>query len=97
MKIGEAGTSGAMDRLRNGGRVYIDFALENPDYYELMFNMPEPRNFMTMHRKGAADEKEAPDLSAQHGLSQDFSANRDRVHLYAIVERQPSSSFHPPR
>jgi len=56
MKIGEAGTSGAMDRLRNGGKIYIDFALENPDYYELMFNMPEPRNFMAMHRKGAADD-----------------------------------------
>jgi len=28
-----------------------------------------------------------PDLSAQHGLSQDFSAIRDRNHLYAIIER----------
>lgn len=56
MKIGESGDSGAMDRLRKGGKIYIDFALENPDYYELMFNMPEPMNFMAAQRKGAGDD-----------------------------------------
>jgi AcrR family transcriptional regulator len=48
----------ALERLRRGGRVYIDFALENPDYYELMFNMPEPKNFMELQagRPGAVDD-----------------------------------------
>ena len=44
-----------------------------------------------------SNEQEAPDLSARHGLSQDFSAIRDRDPLYAIVERQTPLSFHPPR
>jgi AcrR family transcriptional regulator len=55
MKIGEAGTSSAMDRLLKGGEIYIDFALDNPDYYELMFNMPEPRKFMALHKKDSDD------------------------------------------
>jgi AcrR family transcriptional regulator len=47
-----------IERLHKGGRVYIDFALENPDYYELMFNMPEPKNFMELQagRSGAVDD-----------------------------------------
>jgi AcrR family transcriptional regulator len=48
----------AIERLHNGGRVYIDFALENPDYYELMFNMPEPKHFMDLQavRSGVVDD-----------------------------------------
>ena len=43
------GVSGPEDRLNKGGRMYIDFALDNPEYYEVMFNMPEPRDFMDKH------------------------------------------------
>jgi AcrR family transcriptional regulator len=46
-------TGGALDRLAKGGRMYIEFALENPEYYELMFNMPEPRDFLAEMRKKA--------------------------------------------
>lgn len=56
LKIGEAAISGALDRLHEGGKIYIDFALENPDYYELMFNMPEPRNFMARHKQSPSDD-----------------------------------------
>lgn len=49
MKMIEQGTTDAVDRLNKGGRMYIDFALENPEYYEVMFNMPEPRDFIKKH------------------------------------------------
>jgi len=53
MKMVESGPTSALDRLYRGGRMYVDFALENPEYYELMFNMPEPRDFMAeQQRKG---------------------------------------------
>ncbi|MBN2125584.1 MAG: TetR/AcrR family transcriptional regulator [Deltaproteobacteria bacterium] len=52
----ERGTGDAVDRLHRGGRVYIDFALENPEYYEVMFNMPEPRDFMQKHMDSAREE-----------------------------------------
>jgi AcrR family transcriptional regulator len=45
-KMLDTGVSNALDRLTKGGKTYISFALENPEYYEVMFNMPEPRNFM---------------------------------------------------
>ena len=45
--------STALERLREGGKMYITFALENPDYYEVMFNMPEPRNHLERLRKAA--------------------------------------------
>jgi AcrR family transcriptional regulator len=34
--------SDPMERLKALGRVYIQFALENPDMYDLMFNMKAP-------------------------------------------------------
>jgi AcrR family transcriptional regulator len=42
---------GALERLAAGGRMYVEFALENPEYYEVMFNMPEPRHFMDQMRQ----------------------------------------------
>lgn len=41
----------ALEKLCVGGRLYIDFALDNPDYYELMFNMPEPHNYMAQNQE----------------------------------------------
>jgi AcrR family transcriptional regulator len=35
-----------MERLKAIGRVYIRFALENPDMYDLMFNMKAPMDFL---------------------------------------------------
>lgn len=53
-KLRQAGVEAAdpLERLRQGGLLYIDFALEHPDYYELMFNLPEPRNFMARRDVG---------------------------------------------
>jgi len=44
-----------VERLRLGARMYIDFALDNPEYYEVMFNMPEPRDFLEQKRSSAQD------------------------------------------
>lgn len=35
-----------LERLRAMGRIYIDFALENPDMYELMFIIKAPMDFL---------------------------------------------------
>jgi AcrR family transcriptional regulator len=56
MRMIENGVSDSIDRIDQGGRMYIDFALENPEYYEVMFNMPEPRDFMNKHLKDGDEE-----------------------------------------
>lgn len=37
------------ERLKAMGRVYMSFALNNPDFYELMFIMKEPIEFVKVH------------------------------------------------
>ncbi|WP_212592470.1 TetR/AcrR family transcriptional regulator [Sphingobacterium humi] len=37
------------ERLKAIGRNYIDFAFQNPDYYQVMFMMKEPMTFLDMH------------------------------------------------
>ena len=41
--------------------MYITFALENPEYYEVMFNMPEPRDFLETLKKSAKGSRELPE------------------------------------
>lgn len=36
-------------RIKALGRVYIDFAFRNPDYYQVMFMMKEPMTFLDTH------------------------------------------------
>ena len=55
-----SGVSTALERLREGGKMYISFALENPDYYEVMFNMPEPRDHLEKLRTAAIDDGDTP-------------------------------------
>jgi AcrR family transcriptional regulator len=38
--------SDPMERLKALGRVYLQFAVENPDMYELMFSMKAPMEFL---------------------------------------------------
>jgi AcrR family transcriptional regulator len=38
--------SDPMERLKALGRVYLKFAIENPDMYDLMFNMKAPMDFL---------------------------------------------------
>lgn len=41
-----------MERLKAMGRVYLQFALENPDMYDLMFSMKAPMEFLeSMHKE----------------------------------------------
>ena len=35
-----------MERLKAMGKVYIQFAMDNPDKYDLMFNLKEPMEFL---------------------------------------------------
>ncbi|MBU2551435.1 MAG: TetR/AcrR family transcriptional regulator [Proteobacteria bacterium] len=51
MRVISDGVEGPEDRLNKGGLMYINFALDNPEYYEVMFNMPEPRDFMDRQQK----------------------------------------------
>jgi len=39
----------AFERLKAMGRIYMTFALENQDFYELMFIMKEPLDFVVKH------------------------------------------------
>jgi len=94
MRIGETGAASAMDRLRQGGRIYIDFALENPDYYELMFNLPEPRNFMARQPKGPAEDyamrsyeflKTSVQRCKDEGYFQDVDVDTAAFTFWAVV------------
>jgi AcrR family transcriptional regulator len=38
-------------RLEEGGKMYVRFALKYPGYYDVMFNMPEPQQFIEYLRK----------------------------------------------
>ena len=41
-----------MERLRALGRVYLHFAIENPDMYDLMFSMKAPMDFLeSVHKE----------------------------------------------
>ena len=40
-----------MERLKALGRVYIQFAMQNPDMYDLMFNMKAPMEFLVADNK----------------------------------------------
>ncbi|WP_194972609.1 TetR/AcrR family transcriptional regulator [Aquiflexum lacus] len=51
--------SDPMERLKAIGRVYIDFALENPDMYDLMFNMKAPMEFLESIHKEEWNEGKA--------------------------------------
>lgn len=62
----DSGVSDSLDRLRKGGRMYIAFALENPEYYEVMFNMPEPRAFLD--RLAQADASEGPQARGDYAM-----------------------------
>lgn len=44
--------SDPMERLKALGRVYIQFAIDNPDMYDLMFNLKAPMEFLeSMHQE----------------------------------------------
>jgi AcrR family transcriptional regulator len=60
MNMLKSGFSNALERLREGGKMYISFALENSEYYEVMFNMPEPRDHLEKLRTTITDDDYPP-------------------------------------
>ena len=44
----------AFERLKALGKIYIHFALSNPEYYQVMFMMKEPLSFLTSKEENAA-------------------------------------------
>lgn len=54
-----ANVSDPMERLKALGRVYLRFALENPDMYDLMFNMKAPMDFIESSHKEEWNEGKA--------------------------------------
>lgn len=51
--------SDPMERLRAMGRVYINFALQNPDMYDLMFNLKAPMEFLNDSKEEEWNEGKA--------------------------------------
>ncbi len=51
------GPKTALEKLAAGGKNYIAFALENPELYELMFIMREPRDYIESHQKQTGRER----------------------------------------
>ncbi|WP_194972565.1 TetR/AcrR family transcriptional regulator [Aquiflexum lacus] len=51
--------SDPMERLKALGRVYFHFALDNPDMYDLMFNMKAPMEFLEAMQKEEWNEGKA--------------------------------------
>ncbi|MGB4772885.1 MAG: TetR/AcrR family transcriptional regulator [Chitinophagaceae bacterium] len=45
-----------MERLKSMGRLYIRFAMEQPDMYDLMFNLKAPMEFLETIHKNEWDE-----------------------------------------
>jgi hypothetical protein len=60
MKMLNSGVSTALERLHEGGKMYVTFALEHPDYYEVMFNMPEPRDYLERLKETSEDDGDVP-------------------------------------
>ncbi|MEW6265839.1 MAG: TetR/AcrR family transcriptional regulator [Thermodesulfobacteriota bacterium] len=55
------GAGGAIEKLAVGGKNYVAFALENPELYELMFFLREPREHIEA-RRAAPDGPEAAEI-----------------------------------
>lgn len=52
-----------MERLKALGRVYLQFALKNPDMYELMFTLKAPMDFLdSVHKEEWNEGKETFDV-----------------------------------
>jgi AcrR family transcriptional regulator len=56
LKSAEPPATTPFERLRQGGLAYVQFAIENPQLYELMFNEPGPHRYLeTLRAQGAED------------------------------------------
>jgi len=77
----------AIERLAAAGKNYIAFALENPELYELMFFMREPRDYMEAYRKRADKGEGQPidyALQTYENLKQSIRECMDEGFLYDV-------------
>lgn len=87
LKMLDSGVSTALDRLAEGGKTYVAFALENPEYYELMFNMPEPRDYMEKLKKRTDTSRDVPidyAMQSYEFLKQSVQACMDEGYLPGV-------------
>ena len=83
----DSGVSTAFERLAEGGKTYIAFALENPEYYELMFNMPEPRDYLEKLKKMSNNRGDASvdyAMRSYEFLKQSIQACIDEGYLQGV-------------
>jgi len=82
------------ERLKAMGRVYMNFALNNPDFYELMFIMKEPIAFVKAHCKDEEWEEGEKSFSTllyavedckQSGYFSDFDTTAFALNVWSVV------------
>ncbi len=72
--------SDPMERLRAMGKVYITFALENPDMYDLMFSMRAPMDFLESAHEDEWDEGTATFEVLRNTVSQCIAGDHFKGH-----------------
>ena len=83
----------AFERLKAMGRIYMTFALENPDFYELMFIMKEPLDFVVKHCGSEWEEGEFAFTSLlktvanckEFGYFKQMDTNSMALNIWAIM------------
>jgi AcrR family transcriptional regulator len=69
-----------MERLRAMGRVYLQFSVENPDMYDLMFNVKAPIEFLNAKNEEAWNEGKATFDVLRTTVSHCMEANHFKGH-----------------
>lgn len=70
-----------MERLRAMGHVYIQYALENPDMYDLMFSVKAPIEFLNTINEQEWNEGKATFNALRTTVNQCIEAGHFRGHL----------------
>ena len=86
----------AIEKLTAAGKNYIAFALENPELYELMFFMREPRDYIeTTKKRGSKDRNQPIDYAIQtyENLKQGILNCMDEGYLNG-VDPELAAFFH---
>ena len=94
MALGAEKMTDPLERLARGGRMYIDFALANPEYYEVMFNMPEPRNYLQSAREAGSRNAETDyAMLSYHFLRQGVDELQEAGYLPGVDPDVAAFSF----
>lgn len=88
-----ASVENPFERLKAMGRTYMQFALENSDFYELMFIMKEPLDFLDAYCGDKKDEESWPEgyatfnsllLTIEQCQEQGYFRDQD-AHTFALL------------